>query len=88
MLRLIAPLATHIITTAPDMPRAMNPEALKNLAAAYCPWVRSILPLKAAIEKALTLASSKDLVLITGSLYTVAVARELFLSVEKDWAIA
>jgi len=84
MLRLIAPLATHIITTAPDMPRAMKPEVLKKLAAAYCPCVNSILPLKAAIEKALTLANSKDLVLITGSLYTVAIARELFLSVEKD----
>ncbi len=84
MLRLIAPLATYVITTAPNMPRAMKPELLKKLAAAYCPHVNSILPLKAAIEKALTLAKNKDLVLITGSLYTVAAARELFLSVEKD----
>ena len=84
MVKIITPLASHVIASAPNIPRAMPPEKLEQIVAEYIPQTEATFPLAQAIEKGLELARPGDLVLITGSLYTVAAAREMFLKVEKD----
>ncbi len=70
------PLASELILTAPDTPRALRPEALAEFAGRG-----HIEPnVEAAINYARTHAADEDIIVITGSLFVVGEARRLFLA--------
>ena len=61
----------------PNIERAARAEDLEKLAQTYAREVKIAPSVEEAIELALTFAKNDDLVLATGSLYTVAEAREV-----------
>ncbi len=75
ILREILPLASRVIFTRPAYYRAAEPQRLLKAAEelGWCGEVRT--PLSAAIERARKLADERDLILITGSLFTVGEAK-------------
>ncbi len=75
ILREILPLASRVIFTRPAYYRAAEPQRLKKFAEELG-WTGEVrFPLSAAIERARTLADERDLILITGSLFTVGEAK-------------
>ena len=77
MLGEIIPLADKIIITKPDSPRAAEPETVAQTAEKYTRYpiiLEDSIP--RAINIALSLAEPKDLLLISGSLYTISEARK------------
>ncbi|MDL1970684.1 MAG: bifunctional folylpolyglutamate synthase/dihydrofolate synthase [Candidatus Desulfofervidaceae bacterium] len=77
MVKTLAPLADVAIVTTPNIERAARAEDLEKLAQTYAREVKIAPSVEEAIELALTFAKNDDLVLATGSLYTVAEAREV-----------
>lgn len=76
MIKILAPLAQTLISTSPHIPRAARAELLNTISKDYC-LNKIVLPsISEAVKTALSIAEPKDLILITGSLYTVAEARE------------
>ena len=73
-----APLATMVIACAPDSPRAVSAADLGAAATALGCTVEVVSSVAAATERALSLADVTDLVLISGSFYTVGEARTFF----------
>jgi dihydrofolate synthase / folylpolyglutamate synthase len=71
---LLFPAADEVILTAPDHPRAVRPEAIRDLV--DHPSLRVASTLQDAL-KLLLLASPQDAVFITGSLFLVGEARAL-----------
>ena len=77
MLKEIIPMADKIIITKPDSPRAAEPETVAQTAEKYTRYpiiLEDSIP--RAINIALSLAEPKDLLLISGSLYTISEARK------------
>jgi len=73
---ILFPIATELVLTAPDTPRALRPEALAEFAGRG-----HIEPtVEAAINYARTHAADEDVIVITGSLFVVGEARKLFLA--------
>ncbi|PKM82982.1 MAG: bifunctional folylpolyglutamate synthase/dihydrofolate synthase [Firmicutes bacterium HGW-Firmicutes-14] len=75
----LAPLAKTVIVTKPNSPRAGDWERIADEVARYVPDVHLIENIRQAVEKGMSLAGPEDLVCVTGSLYMVAEAREMFL---------
>lgn len=67
----LAPLANIVIATKSSSLRAARVEEVASVARRYCSNVEQITPVPAAVRRALTFASEKDLICITGSFYTV-----------------
>jgi dihydrofolate synthase/folylpolyglutamate synthase len=78
MLHLLTPLADHIILTRPNNDRSASPSSLKRVLGKNGKRAEIIEDLKEAIEKGLSITGEKDLLCITGSLYTVGEARAYF----------
>ena len=78
MLRLLAPLADHIILTRPHTDRATPPSLLKKALGRSGKKAEIVEDLNKAIERGLSLVQKEDLLCITGSLYTVGEARAYF----------
>jgi dihydrofolate synthase/folylpolyglutamate synthase len=75
ILREIVPLATRIIFTRPAYYRAAEPQRLLKVAEGHG-WSGEVrTPLSAAIDAARNMADERDLILITGSLFTVGEAK-------------
>jgi dihydrofolate synthase/folylpolyglutamate synthase len=72
---LLSPVASEVILTAPDSPRALRPEALAPLF--DHPSVRTAPDLRRALSDA-GAASADDVIFITGSLFLVGEARAHF----------
>ncbi len=72
----LLPLADAVVFSRPEYSRAATPEALARKAAGAAGESYVIPELPTAIEKALSLAGEDDLVVITGSLFTVGEARD------------
>ncbi|NLA74770.1 MAG: bifunctional folylpolyglutamate synthase/dihydrofolate synthase [Deltaproteobacteria bacterium] len=70
----IAPLAHHIICSAPIYYRSARPEELYSVVSAYSKNTETVEGLKPAIAKAKGMAKPDDMILITGSLFTVGEA--------------
>jgi len=77
IIRLISPVADYIICTRPDYYRAADPGRIMNEVSGLGKKGEVVDSLAGAIEKAKAVASSRDLILITGSLFTVGEALSL-----------
>jgi dihydrofolate synthase/folylpolyglutamate synthase len=75
----LLPLADAVIFSRPKYERAAGPEKLRTLAKTVPLENYVIADLNQAIKKAQKLAESDDLVVITGSLFTIGEAREYLL---------
>ena len=73
---ILFPVATELVLTAPDTPRALRPEALAEFAGRG--HIEPTVP--QAIDYARTHAAEDDLIVITGSLFVVGEARRIFLA--------
>ncbi|MBW2003429.1 MAG: bifunctional folylpolyglutamate synthase/dihydrofolate synthase [Deltaproteobacteria bacterium] len=71
----IVPLAHKVIYTRPTYYRAANPQHIMDIAKKFKKDGEVKIPLSTAIERARDLADKKDLILITGSLFTVGEAK-------------
>jgi dihydrofolate synthase/folylpolyglutamate synthase len=80
MLRTLVPLAYRTIFTRPKPDRAASPHALLKQAPTGEGTMQVVEDVRQAVRTAMLLAGPDDLVCVTGSLYTVAEARELFFS--------
>jgi dihydrofolate synthase/folylpolyglutamate synthase len=76
ILRRLLPLADVVIFSRPRYERAATPERLQALAENLSQETHVIADLGAAIQKARGLAGAEDLIVITGSLFTIGEARE------------
>ncbi|MGQ9556520.1 MAG: bifunctional folylpolyglutamate synthase/dihydrofolate synthase [Desulfurispora sp.] len=74
----LAPCAASVVVTRPNSPRAGDWQQLAEEARRFVPDVQVVEDVAGAVEAALGRAGSEDVVLITGSLYMVGEARELF----------
>jgi dihydrofolate synthase/folylpolyglutamate synthase len=74
ILREVVPVSDHVIYTRPAYYRAAAPEALEALGSDLGPPGEIVPLLPQAIERARALARPRDLVLISGSLFTVGEA--------------
>ena len=72
--RHLCPLADRVIATASSSPRAVEANELQRLIYRRCKHTSAYTPVSAAIGAALDQARSRDVVLITGSLYVVGEA--------------
>lgn len=70
----LLPLADRVIYTRPGYERAMEPEVLQEKGRIWQKPGEVVRPLSRALEKARQGAGEKDLILITGSLFTVGEA--------------
>ncbi|KUK31365.1 MAG: Folylpolyglutamate synthase FolC [Thermoanaerobacterales bacterium 50_218] len=75
VVRELAPLASTVIITRPNSPRAGDWEELAGEARAYAPRVKVIADIPEAVDAAFQEAGREDLICITGSFYMVADAR-------------
>lgn len=72
----LLPNVGHVIATQAVHPRALDAEGLADLAHAKgAASVEALSPVAAALERALSVAGSQDLILATGSLFVVAEVR-------------
>jgi dihydrofolate synthase/folylpolyglutamate synthase len=77
MLHKLAPLADHIILTHPRYERAAEPESLREAAGEFANRTELIRSVRQALKRAITLATSEDLVVVTGSLYFIGEVKEI-----------
>ncbi len=75
MISHLAPLADLLILTRPRMDRAASPGLLHSLATPFARTAVEVEGVASALEFALKRAGKKDLVVVTGSLFTVGEAR-------------
>jgi dihydrofolate synthase/folylpolyglutamate synthase len=76
MMRTLLPVARHIIVTQSRHLRAADPQDIKLLARQQGHEIEVQAAVPAALERALELAGEGDLICVTGSIFTVADARE------------
>jgi dihydrofolate synthase/folylpolyglutamate synthase len=76
MTEILFPLATRVIATRPENPRAASPEEIRQAASRTGTEVETIPDVKAALETALAGAEGKAVV-VTGSIYLVGEAMRL-----------
>jgi dihydrofolate synthase / folylpolyglutamate synthase len=69
--------ADHIIVTHPDMSRAMSPEDIQKIIASLSKDAKITMTqtVTEGLDKAIAIAKTTDIILVTGSLFTVGEAR-------------
>jgi dihydrofolate synthase/folylpolyglutamate synthase len=77
MTEILFPLATRVIATRPENPRAASPEEIREAASRTGVEVETIADVKAALETALAGTAGKAVVVVTGSIYLVGEAMRL-----------
>ncbi len=78
MFQELLPRVKRVITTQSIHPRAIDAEELVDLAHRSGRSAEAVTPIESAITKALDEAGGESVVLITGSVFVAAAARELF----------
>jgi len=78
MISTLVPMADYIICTNPDYYRSAEPSDLMKIAYAYSRHVESVPVISKAIERAKKMAGPRDMILITGSLFTIGEALTYF----------
>jgi dihydrofolate synthase / folylpolyglutamate synthase len=76
MLSALASLSPHVIATASHNPRAAEPQRIRDAAQAVGLLAETALDVAQGIDRARSLADPGDTIVVTGSLYAVAEARE------------
>ena len=76
----LAPLAKAVVVTKPNSPRAGDWEKIADQVRKYVKDVYLIENIHKAVRHGMSMAGPEDMVCVTGSLYMVAEARELFVS--------
>lgn len=76
----LAPLADLLVASRPHNPRAMSPQKVAEIARTHCKEVEVIEEVKDAVGKLRKVAQKDDLIIATGSLFTVGEARDYLLS--------
>ena len=71
MVKIVSPLPDRIVITKPDTERAADPKTIKNEAEKYIRTVVVKDNVKSALDYAKSIAKKNDMILVTGSLYTV-----------------
>jgi dihydrofolate synthase/folylpolyglutamate synthase len=74
IMREIVPLADKVIFTRPEYYRAASPETLMQEAERFKKRGEIVTPMSEALEKARRIAGPEDVILVTGSLFTVGEA--------------
>lgn len=75
----LAPCAETVVITRPNSPRAGDWQMLAEEARRFTARVETIENISGAVKAGMAMAGPDDLVVITGSFYMVAEARELFI---------
>lgn len=75
----LAPLAETVVGCRPSNPRALTPGEIAREARRYCHRVLAFEDPKEALEHLRDLSSAEDIIVVTGSLFTVAEVREALL---------
>lgn len=86
VLRVLVPAVDRVIATAPNVPGkpAVDPALIQETVAAMSSIPVSTAPnVRAAVNGAIQLAGPDDLILVTGSLYLVGEARELWYPIKE-----
>jgi len=71
VVEILAPLADSFIATAPKSERATPASEVADAARSHCPDVSVVEPVSEAVRRALESAGENDLILVTGSFYTI-----------------
>ncbi len=79
----LAPLADMLIASRPHNPRAISAQQLAEIARNHCKEVAVIEDVGQGVASAREKAQEDDLIVVTGSLYTVGEARDFLLSKGK-----
>ncbi len=79
----LLPRVQHVIATRSTHPRALDPHELVPLGAQYARRVQVIEPVEAAMQTALELAGEDALVLVTGSIFIAAAARNVWQTITE-----
>ena len=77
MTEILFPLATRVIATRPENPRAASAEEIREAASRTGTEVETIANVKTALETALAGAAGEAVVVVTGSIYLVGEAMRL-----------
>jgi len=83
MLAELAPMADSLVAVKPDTSRAMAPNRIAEIARRYCEEIQIIEDVAKALEQVLKSAQKDDLILATGSLYTVGEARKHLMNTQR-----
>lgn len=76
----LAPAAASVVVTRPNSPRAGDWQLLAEEARKYVSRVETIESISEAVRTGTAMAGPEDLVVVTGSFYMVAEAREMFVT--------
>lgn len=76
----LAPLADKIVLTEPKMDRSASPQVLYEEIKKHHKEAEIVGDVKEAVSLAISLAQREDMVCVTGSIFTVGEARELFVA--------
>jgi dihydrofolate synthase/folylpolyglutamate synthase len=74
--RVLCPLADRVMATASSSPRAVAAEELQQTVFPLCKHSSAYTPVSLAVREAIGAAKARDVVVITGSLYTVGEAMQ------------
>ena len=83
-LKTIAPLCREIVFTRPESNRSATPEQLQMVLGKGMVRTHTVVPVEAALDKAVELAGDDDLICVAGSLYLVGKARAILLGELAD----
>ncbi|MBI5183227.1 MAG: bifunctional folylpolyglutamate synthase/dihydrofolate synthase [Nitrospinae bacterium] len=75
MIETLVPIADHVTLVRPDVPRGADPKILKDMASIFSKETVIIEDIPSALQKVREKIDKDDMILITGSLFTVAEAR-------------
>lgn len=67
--------STFVATKAPNVPKALSPEKIADLAKEHCRWVFSYKNVSEAVACAMSRAAKDDIILACGSLYMIGEAK-------------
>ncbi len=76
MMRALLPITDHLIVTRSDHPRSATPVELADIAASVGGGAEIAVNIRRALQRALTLVGPDTGILVTGSIFLVAEARE------------
>jgi dihydrofolate synthase/folylpolyglutamate synthase len=74
MAEILFPLAERVIATRADNPRSATPEEIREAAARTATDIEDTVDVPSALARARSLADSRGIVVITGSIYIVGEA--------------